>query len=141
MAAKRYIKPSAVYVIGDQHPMGRWWQQVLRDVHGVRFVYRELPPNISGEPVHFQHHLSDLVRLQTLYFNGGIYLDADMVVVRDLEPLLDYDITLGMVENGTGMGNAFIVAKRGSPFIREWYNEYRHYKKDEFYWNSLQVTN
>lgn len=36
MGAKRYIEPSAVYVIGDQHPQGRWWQQVLRDVKGVR---------------------------------------------------------------------------------------------------------
>ena len=36
----------------------------------------------------FRHHLSDIVRLQILYMNGGIYLDADMVVVRDLEPLL-----------------------------------------------------
>ena len=36
MAAKRNISPSAIYVIGDQHPQGRWWQRVLTDVHGVR---------------------------------------------------------------------------------------------------------
>ncbi|GFO30839.1 hypothetical protein PoB_005734400 [Plakobranchus ocellatus] len=139
MAAKRHISPSAIYVIGDQHPVGRWWQRVLRDVHGVRFIYRELPQNISGIDVKFRHHLSDIVRLQILYMNGGIYLDADMVVVRDLEPLLDYDITLGMVENGTGMGNAFIVTKRGSPFLREWYTEYTRYSREQFYHNSLQV--
>ncbi|KAK3779643.1 hypothetical protein RRG08_040366 [Elysia crispata] len=139
MAAQRNISPSAVYIIGDQHPQGRWWQRVLSDIHGVRFVYRELPQNISGVSVKFRHHLSDIVRLQILYMNGGIYLDADMVVVRDLEPLLDYDITLGMVENGTGMGNAFIATKRGSEFLREWYTEYSHYSRDQFYYNSLQV--
>ena len=36
MAAKRNVSPSAIYVIGDQHPQGRWWQRVLADVHGVR---------------------------------------------------------------------------------------------------------
>ncbi|KAK3779642.1 hypothetical protein RRG08_040365 [Elysia crispata] len=139
MAAKRNVSPSAIYVIGDQHPQGRWWQRVLADVHGVRFVYRELPQNISGIDVRFRHHLSDIVRLQILYMNGGIYLDADMVVVRDLEPLLDYDITMGMVENGTGMGNAFISTKRGSPFVREWYTEYSHYSREQLYHNSLQI--
>ncbi|GFS03936.1 glycosyltransferase family 32 protein [Elysia marginata] len=139
MAAHKNISPSAVYVIGDQHPQGTWWHRVLRDIHVVRFVYRELPENISGIEVRFRHHLSDIVRLQILYMNGGIYLDADMVVVRDLEPLLDYDITLGMVENGTGMGNAFIATKRGSAFLREWYTEYSRYQRDKFYFNSLQV--
>ncbi|GFS03931.1 glycosyltransferase family 32 protein [Elysia marginata] len=139
MAAKRNVSPTAIYVIGDQHPQGRWWQRVLNDVHGVRFVYRELPQSISGIDVRFRHHLSDIVRLQILYLNGGIYLDADMVVVRDLEPLLDYDITMGMVENGTGMGNAFIATKRGSPFVREWYTEYSHYSREQLYHNSLQI--
>ena len=36
MAAQRNISPTAVYVIGDQHPLGRWWQRVLRDIQGVR---------------------------------------------------------------------------------------------------------
>ena len=36
MAAQRNISPSAVYIIGDQHPQGRWWQRVLSDIHGVR---------------------------------------------------------------------------------------------------------
>lgn len=35
-AARRFVGTSAVYVIGDQHPQGRWWNQVLRDTQGVR---------------------------------------------------------------------------------------------------------
>lgn len=71
--------------------------------------------------------------------NGGIYLDTDMVVTRPLEPLLDYDITMGLLDNGTGMGNAIILAKRGSKFVREWYEGYRTYNNKEFYKNSLHV--
>ncbi|XP_046568272.1 uncharacterized protein LOC124276676 [Haliotis rubra] len=139
VSARRFINPSAIYLIGDAHPSGVWWTQVLRDVPGVRFVYRERPPGINGKPVTWKHHLSDLVRLQALYANGGIYLDTDMVVTRPLEPLLDFDITMGLLDNGTGMGNAIILAKRGSKFVREWYEGYRTYNNKEFYKNSLHV--
>jgi len=89
--------------------------------------------------VTFKHHLSDLVRLQTLLLNGGIYLAADMVVTRPLDPLLSYDITMGLIENGTGMGNAFIAAKRNSDFVREWYDHYNVYNASQFFTNSLHV--
>ncbi|KAK7498817.1 hypothetical protein BaRGS_00009909 [Batillaria attramentaria] len=89
--------------------------------------------------VRFKHHLSDVVRLQALLLNGGIYLDADMVVLRPLDPILHHDITMGLIENGTGMGNAFIAAKRNSNFMREWYSHYNIYNNTEFYKNSLHV--
>ena len=42
MAAKRYVSPSAIYVIGDAHPLGYWWTRLMRDCRGVRFIYRSL---------------------------------------------------------------------------------------------------
>ena len=138
-AAQRFVQPSAIYVIGDQHPLGRWWQKALTDVKGVRFVHRQLPQKISGQLVKFPHHRSDVVRLQTIFYNGGIYLDADMVLVRDIEPLRVYDVTMGLLDNATGMGNAFIMAKRRSPFVREWLDQYRNYNNSDFYWNSMKV--
>ncbi|BFZ24365.1 hypothetical protein BsWGS_27404 [Bradybaena similaris] len=141
LAAKKFISPTAIYVIGDQHPTGKWWQETLNRIHGVRFLYRENPKTISGRIPPALHHLSDIVRLQVIYMNGGIYLDADMLITRNLEPLLGYDISLGLIDNSTGMGNAFIVAKRGNSFIHEWYAEYLRYRNNssDFYWNSLMV--
>ncbi|BFZ23028.1 hypothetical protein BsWGS_26066 [Bradybaena similaris] len=139
LAAKKFISPTAIYVIGDQHPKGKWWQETLNKIHGVRFLYREIPTTISGKTPKTLHHVSDIVRLQIIYMNGGIYLDTDMIMIRDLEPLLDYDISLGLIGNGKGMGNAFIVAKQGDPFIHEWYAEYLRYNKVDFYWNSNRV--
>ncbi|KAH9514847.1 Gamma-glutamyltranspeptidase 1, partial [Bulinus truncatus] len=88
VAAQRLVQPTALYVIGDQHPKGPWWEMIIRDVPGLRFIYRETPPKIAGRTVKHQRHLSDLVRLQVLYLNGGIYLDTDMVVLKSLDPLL-----------------------------------------------------
>lgn len=101
--------------------------------------HRPQPTSIGGVQKPHVMHTSDVVRLQALLLNGGIYLDADMVVTRPLTPLLSYDVTLGLIENGTGMGNAFVSTARNSAFIRDWYQQYNMYNKSNFYWNSLQV--
>ncbi|XP_059154520.1 uncharacterized protein LOC131940002 isoform X2 [Physella acuta] len=141
LAAKRHIDPQAIYVIGDQHPTGPWWELVIRDVPGIRFVYREAPLEIAGYRIKKKEHRSDVIRLQMLYLNGGIYLDTDMVVLRSLDALLDHDLTMGLIENITGLGNAFILAKRGNSFIRDWYNGYRQYKNDVWGYNSMELAN
>ncbi|XP_005101096.1 uncharacterized protein LOC101852251 [Aplysia californica] len=141
VAAKKFIKPKAIYFVGDKPPLGSWWNQALKDVEGVRFVYRERPPNISGRRVlnQFLYHFSDLVRLQVLYLNGGIYLDMDMIVLRDLDPLLEHKVTLGILDNEPRVGNAFIMASAGSDFILEWYENYTDYKNTNRFWNSLKI--
>ena len=89
----------------------------------------------------FPHHFSDIVRLQILLLNGGIYLDLDMIMTRDPEPLLAHDVTLGLVENVTGLGNAFIAARRNSDFVREWYSHYNHFNSSpsHYFDNSLKM--
>ena len=39
--------------------------------------------------------VSDYVRVKVLYENGGIYLDTDMEVIKNLDPLLDTELFLG----------------------------------------------
>ncbi|KAK6963380.1 glycosyltransferase family 32 protein [Biomphalaria glabrata] len=36
VAAQRHVDPLALYIIGDQEPLGIYWSLVLRDVPGVR---------------------------------------------------------------------------------------------------------
>ena len=65
VSARKFIQPTAIYVIADEHPRGYWWKRVLSDVTGVRFIYRQRP-KIGNATVKWKHHLSDLVRLQML---------------------------------------------------------------------------
>ena len=60
------------------------------------------------------------------------------MIIKSLDPLRDYPLTMGLLDNLTGMGNAIILAERRSSFIREWYRSYTHYKQT---WNgnSLKV--
>ncbi|XP_048242732.1 uncharacterized protein LOC125375866 isoform X1 [Haliotis rufescens] len=136
VSARRFISPWAIYVISDAPPYGYWWTRVLNDVRGVRFVFRPAP-RLTPDKLAFIQHASDIVRLQALIVNGGIYLDTDMLILRPIDALLNISLTMGLIDDGTGMGNAFIVAERNSGFLREWYSGYRHYNKSLIFENSL----
>nr|KAG5692784.1 hypothetical protein BaRGS_009400 [Batillaria attramentaria] len=118
ISAKRFLTPPAIYVLGNCVPVGYWWSRVLSDISDVRFIYRPRP-------------------LITRDVNGGVYLDTDMILLRPLDPLLDRPLTMGLVDNNTGMGNALILAAKGSIFLRDWYANYRHFDPFSFHENGM----
>ena len=52
--------------------------------------------------------VADVCRLHALYKEGGIYLDTDMLVLRDFTDLLDFDFTIS--EEKEGLISAGIIA-------------------------------
>lgn len=52
-------------------------------------------------------YVTDYVRLEIVYENGGIYFDTDVEVIRSFDPLLKYQAFLGFEDNeyvNTGIG-------------------------------------
>ena len=72
MAARRFIGPSALYVIGDVHPVGYWWQRIVSDCEGIRFVYRYPDLTVSGDPFCLQVSTCYCVTRSTLF--TGIHM-------------------------------------------------------------------
>ena len=79
----------------------------------------------------------DYARLDIIYNYGGIYLDTDVELVRNLDELLDYDCFLGFED--TGEGEYFIScglgfgAKQQIDIIKElrdYYDDMSFYKLD-----------
>ena len=64
--------------------------------------------------------------------NGGIYLDTDMLLLKTLDPLRRYELTLGR-ETSYGLGSGIIIAKPKAPFVCVWLNVFRDY--NPFPWN------
>jgi mannosyltransferase OCH1-like enzyme len=62
--------------------------------------------------------VSDYVRLKALEEEGGIYLDTDMFMLKDLEPLLSLPLFLGKEDN-TYINAAIIGAEKGHPFLKK----------------------
>lgn len=73
--------------------------------------------------------VSDICRLQVLYNEGGIYLDTDMLVLRNFDDLLMEDFFLG--EEKDGLVNAAIVGSiKNNPLISSFLDKYKQLNFD-----------
>lgn len=138
-AAER-IAPEQTFLYYEFEPSGPWWELGRELITPVRI---EAPREIFGRPLTHVAHRSDVVRLQMLIQHGGIYLDADVLVQRSFDDLLNHSAVLG--EEGInaqfGLGNAVVLAAPRSPFLRRWLEKYRSFRStgnDEF-WNEHSV--
>lgn len=61
----------------------------------LTIVHREPPTHIHGQKLANMHHRGDIAKIEVLVEYGGIYLDYDVIVVNNLNPLRRYDVTLG----------------------------------------------
>ena len=140
-SAVERIRPDRVYYSTCQYePTGPWWEQ-SREFVTLSMI--EAPREIFGRPLMHVAHQSDVVRLQKLIAHGGIYLDADVLVQKNFDDLLENSTVLGEEGEGAehGMANAVILAEPEAPFLRRWLAEYKSFRskgRDE-YWNEHSV--
>lgn len=134
------IKPEHTHFYYEFEPSGPWWDLSRELVTPVKI---EAPRSIFGRQLTHVAHRADVVRLQTLIEHGGIYLDADVLVQRSFDDLLDHQTVLGQ-EGDDGLANAVILAEPQSSFLSRWLEEYRSFQGGqpgtEFWnWHSVYV--
>jgi SAM-dependent methyltransferase len=137
-SAITHIRPERVLFYCEYEPTGAWWELSRAMITLVKIA---APREIFGMPLAHVAHRSDVVRLQKLIENGGIYLDADVLVQRDFDDLLGESTVLGR-EGEVGMANAVILAEPNAPFLLRWLDAYRTFRsrgRDEF-WNEHSVA-
>ncbi|KAJ3340119.1 hypothetical protein HDU93_007344 [Gonapodya sp. JEL0774] len=94
---------------------------------------------VFGNPVDNFAHKADIVRLRALDQHGGIYLDIDALVLRPFDPLLRHDFVMAQEGEGgrVGLANAIMLSKKGSPFIRRWFESYRTFNQSLWNYHSV----
>jgi len=76
--------------------------------------------------------VSDYVRLWALYYYGGIYVDTDLEIIKNIDEFLYYDFFSGF-ESNTHVPTAIMGAKKSHHLIEELLNDY---DKDSFIKNN-----
>ncbi len=61
---------------------------------------------------------ADIARLHILLEHGGIYLDTDIEIIKDLTPLLNTDLFIGYQDNNL-LNAAIVGSVPGNDFIRD----------------------
>jgi hypothetical protein len=133
-------KPDAMYFYYMYEPSGEYWD---KSKPYLTLVQVESPTEIFGNPLTHVAHKADIIRLQALYENGGIYMDLDTICVKSFEPLLKEKTVLGIQGHRTspttayGLCNAIILAEKESEFIGYWLSQYTDF--NSAYWDSHSV--
>jgi SAM-dependent methyltransferase len=117
-------KPAAINFYYKHEPSGEWWEKSKRYLTLIKI---EPPTEIFGNPLMHYAHQADVLRLEIILKQGGIYLDMDVVCLNSFKPLLKYDCVMGL-EGKKGLCNAVILAKPNAEFIKKWYEEYATFK-------------
>ena len=94
----------------------------------------------NGE--YFFSHITEIIRLATLWKYGGVYLDTDVVVMRELDNLHNAVGTELADERGEAkvLNGAVLAFRKGSTFIHECMVEFNTtYRIDSWGWNGATL--
>ena len=142
-------------------PSGQWWEAML-DM-GSRRAARlnaTLPggfprdncielkqvrdvSTVFGRRVESSAHKADVIRMEALLTYGGVYMDMDVIALRPMDGLIaQHSCILGQEQTGDGthphgLGNAYMLTHRASPFFSEWFAAYRRF--DHTQWAALSI--
>jgi mannosyltransferase OCH1-like enzyme len=87
------------------------------DEEGRRLIEQTFPCLLStfdSYPYNIQR--ADVIRLVVLYVYGGIYIDFDIICLKSLDQLLQYEFILPRT-TPVGLSNDLIISKPKHPFL------------------------
>ena len=108
----------------DEEPEGEWWDKTKPLVT----VQKVKPPTeIFGKPITQPAHKSDVIRLQVLIQEGGIYADTDVIFKKPFTDLLKNDFVMGQqnIDGSEGLCPATMLGAPDSMFAKKWLAGFR----------------
>ncbi|KAK9506646.1 hypothetical protein O3M35_008541 [Rhynocoris fuscipes] len=143
LAAYKHQKPDHIYIHTNVlNFKGKYWEYLLTNneiINIIKIKYLDMPTQIFGQQLSKQFlvfHSGDIARLKILMKYGGIYLDNDSYIVRNMNDLRKYEISIGWRENGN-ISNQVIITNKNARFLKLWLESYRNaYNSKSWFYNA-----
>ena len=130
-------KPDNIFFYYCYEPHCEWWERAKKYITPIKV---EAPKEIFGNPIKSYAHQADVIRLQLLIEEGGIYLDSDTLCLKPLTPLLeDGGFVMGQEGNEAKLCNAVMLSDKGSEFAKEWLSRYVDFDDDNWAGHSIEL--
>jgi len=134
------LQPDTLKIHYEELNMDNIWFRKMRN--NVTLVHHDMAleyPKQTQEKWQVSH-LADVLRLDILRQEGGIYLDTDVIALQSFDTLRhnERDVILGH-EGGDrhGLCNAVIIARQDASFLRRWIESYRGFSAAEWNYHSV----
>ena len=122
------LNPKQINIWLDKEPEGKWWE-LTKPLVNLNLITP--PTEIFGIPITQPAHKSDVIRLQVLLEQGGIYADTDTIFVKPFNDILNNKFVMGQqgVNGGEGLCPAIILSEKDSNFGQQWLAGFKdHFK-------------
>jgi len=115
-----------ITIYNKKEPIGNpFWDELKQT---VRIEKITVPEYYDGLKLNHFQYKADVVRLELLYKHGGVYLDIDMLILKNFEHVIntekDFIISYEGEKSG-GLINAFIACKPGNEFVKIWLESFK----------------
>lgn len=130
-------KPSKIFLYNDIEPLNNvWWDRAKQIATIINIT---IPKMLNDHEIIYKQHQADIMRINILNMIGGIYLDIDILSLKNLRNLRKHNIVMGR-EDGKGLCNCVIMTKPNTNFFKKWIKAYEtSYGQVEDYWVGLSV--
>jgi len=122
----KYMPDYKIIIYNDVEPVeNKYWNNIKKLVT----IEKITPPDyFDNFPLKYIQYKADVIRLEKLYKYGGVYLDLDMLIIKNFDNILntgkDFYISEEN-EKGGGLINAFIASKPENGFIKKWLESFK----------------
>jgi len=140
----RHMPDYKIMLHNDIEPIGNVCWDELKTFSQIEVVYRERPRHFDGFDLKYVQYQADVARLEILYEFGGIYLDLDILVLRNFTDLFKSDKSFYISrETGDHMGliNSFLAAKPKNEFLKIWLDSFKTGLRMESWAYHIRDTN
>ena len=134
------LSPAKIFVHFRHEPQGLYW-----DLAQPMITKRKLksPTNrIFNVTIQHPAHQSDVVRLQILLKEGGIYLDSDALIFQPFpKSWFSKDFVIGQegLNASIGLGNSIMMSKPNATFAKLWLGSYRNFTNSLWAHHSIHL--
>ena len=115
-----------ILMYNNKEPVGNKYWDELKPYFTIKSVI--IPETYDGFVLNHFQYKADVVRLELLYEHGGIYLDIDMLIIKNFQNIINSGNDLYISEEnvrGGGLINAFIACKPKNEFIKIWLESFK----------------
>jgi len=115
-------KPKKINFYYKYEPYGPYWDKIKPYLNLIKV---EPPSEIFGIPINHYAHQADIIRLQALIEEGGVYADIDTVFINPYpDYLYEKDFVMGKQGN-EGLCNALMMSSPNSYFAQKWLSDHK----------------
>lgn len=154
LAAFHVQQPDRIFVHTDNVPStvdsfskSRYGQKLLKVPGFEKVLYIQeypQPKHVFGIPFTAKYkewHISDIARLRILRKYGGIFLDNDAYLVRNVNHLRKKELSIGLLSGSRSIENTILVSHRDSQVLKMILTSFMYYSPDvPSHYSSKQVA-